>query len=103
MEALLSSLEDIIDRHPDLPYEVEYHSGVLTLNLGDKGTYVINKQPPNKQIWLSSPKSGPKRYDFDAVKNEWFYTRDQVPLQSLLEEELSDVFGESIQVRLEED
>ena len=30
-------------------------SGVLTLKLGDKGTYVINKQPPNKQIWLSSP------------------------------------------------
>jgi hypothetical protein len=31
-------------------------SGVLTLSLGDRGTYVINKQPPNKQIWLSSPK-----------------------------------------------
>lgn len=33
-------------------------SGVLTLNLGEKnGTYVVNKQPPNKQIWLSSPLS----------------------------------------------
>jgi hypothetical protein len=30
-------------------------SGVLTLDLGQHGTYVINKQPPNKQIWLSSP------------------------------------------------
>lgn len=30
-------------------------SGVLTLKLGLHGTYVINKQPPNKQIWLSSP------------------------------------------------
>lgn len=30
-------------------------SGVLTVKLGDKGTYVVNKQPPNKQIWLSSP------------------------------------------------
>lgn len=30
-------------------------SGVLTVKLGDRGTYVINKQPPNKQIWLSSP------------------------------------------------
>ena len=29
-----------------------------------KGTYVLNKQPPNKQIWLSSPVSGPKRYDW---------------------------------------
>lgn len=40
-----------------MPLEVSScgKSGVLTLDLGDKGTYVINKQPPNKQIWLSSP------------------------------------------------
>jgi frataxin len=31
-----------------------------------QGTWVINKQPPNKQIWLSSPLSGPKRYDYQA-------------------------------------
>lgn len=29
--------------------------GVLTLKLGEQGTYVINKQGPNQQIWLSSP------------------------------------------------
>lgn len=29
---------------------------MLTIKLGgDLGTYVINKQTPNKQIWLSSP------------------------------------------------
>ncbi|KAL8636792.1 MAG: hypothetical protein Q9228_005856 [Teloschistes exilis] len=39
-------------------------SGVLTLAFPPIGTYVLNKQPPNKQIWLSSPKSGPKRYDY---------------------------------------
>lgn len=33
-----------------------HQSGVLTVKLGgDLGTYVINKQTPNKQIWLSSP------------------------------------------------
>ena len=31
-------------------------SGVLTLSLGlGKGTYVLNKQAPNRQLWLSSP------------------------------------------------
>ncbi len=29
--------------------------GVLTIQLGSKGTYVINKQTLNQQIWLSSP------------------------------------------------
>ena len=38
--------------------------GVLTVKLGGKfGTYVINKQTPNKQLWLSSPVSGPARFD----------------------------------------
>ena len=39
------------------PHEMHPPSqqGVLTLRLGDKGTYVINKQTPNRQIWFSSP------------------------------------------------
>jgi frataxin-like iron-binding protein CyaY len=28
---------------------------MLFYRLGDHGTYVINKQTPNRQIWLSSP------------------------------------------------
>lgn len=79
MDTLLEELETLLDSLGNPEYEVEYHvsrtlshslshilpvsnryvvwsqSGVLTLSLSDKGTYVINKQPPNKQIWLSSP------------------------------------------------
>lgn len=29
--------------------------GVLTIKLGKRGTFVLNKQAPNRQIWLSSP------------------------------------------------
>uniref|UniRef100_A0A0W0FY10 Ferroxidase n=1 Tax=Moniliophthora roreri TaxID=221103 RepID=A0A0W0FY10_MONRR len=55
MDSLVEDLEVLLDEAGNSNYEVEYHSGVLTLKLGDEGTYVINKQPPNKQIWLSSP------------------------------------------------
>ena len=41
--------------------------GVLTVKLNEHGTYVVNKQTPNKQIWLSSPVSGPYRYDMHMV------------------------------------
>lgn len=34
---------------------VSVQQGVLTLTLAGKGTYVLNKQAPNQQIWLSSP------------------------------------------------
>lgn len=74
-------------------------AGVLSIETKDSGTYVINKQPPNKQIWLSSPRSGPKRYDW-SVKGEgmhekegsgqgdWVYLRDGSTLAELLKEEL---------------
>lgn len=39
---------------------------MLSLKFPPHGTYVLNKQPANKQIWLSSPVSGPKRYDYVA-------------------------------------
>ena len=35
--------------------------------MGEHGTYVLNKQGPNRQIWVSSPVSGPLRFDFDEV------------------------------------
>ena len=39
---------------------------MLTVNLGEHGTYVINRQPANRQIWLSSPSSGPRRYNYSG-------------------------------------
>lgn len=100
LDSLLESLEGILDGIADSNYEVEYHSGVLTLRLADSGTYVINKQPPNKQIWLSSPFSGPKRYDYSETADDWLYSRDGRAMGELLNEELSEVFGRKIDLEL---
>jgi len=90
----------------------------------------VNKQPPNKQIWLSSPISsvppfslylhslfapvsscrkrefgicrGPKRYDFDPEEKVWFYARDGSTMQGLLNEELRQLLeDEKIEIILE--
>ncbi|XP_069481871.1 frataxin, mitochondrial isoform X2 [Ambystoma mexicanum] len=92
-EQTLDSLAEFFDELADQPftpddYDVTFGSGVLTVKLGgDMGTYVINRQTPNKQIWLSSPTSGPKRYDWTG-KN-WIYSHDGVSLHELLAKELS--------------
>ncbi|KAL2258018.1 hypothetical protein VTK26DRAFT_8834 [Humicola hyalothermophila] len=98
LDKLLTRLEELQDEREDV--DVEYSSGVLTVNLGEGvGTYVINKQPPNKQIWLSSPKTGPKRYDYvvlgdsqhekqDTATGDWVYLRDGTTLNDLLLEEI---------------
>ncbi|KAF9042097.1 hypothetical protein BJ165DRAFT_1529553 [Panaeolus papilionaceus] len=99
MEQLYEELEALIDEQGEPGYEVEYHSGVLTLNLGPRGTYVINKQPPNKQIWLSSPVSGPKRYDL-TPNGEWTYLRNGITLDTLLNTELNQVFMQRVEFDL---
>ncbi|KAJ7655052.1 hypothetical protein DFH06DRAFT_993162, partial [Mycena polygramma] len=100
MDNLLHGLETLVDTLGNPAYEVEYHSGVLTLILGDKGTYVINKQPPNKQIWLSVAVQvlGPKRYDYHEGDNAWVYSRDGQSLTDLLNRELSDVLQRPVDV-----
>ncbi|GAA5848928.1 hypothetical protein JCM9279_004667 [Rhodotorula babjevae] len=112
-EYLEEELEDLDLPGLDVEYSAELtlcktstcgKSGVLTLKLGDKGTYVINKQPPNKQIWLSSPVSGPKRYDYDSAQRVWFYARDGTTMHDLLNTELRDKLGdEAIEVDLARD
>ena len=88
LEALCEHLEAIIDDTPKLDTaDVTLASGVLTLSLPEPyGTYVINKQTPNKQIWLSSPKSGPIRYDFQD--SAWIYKHSQESLHHLLNTEI---------------
>ncbi|KZT06385.1 Frataxin [Laetiporus sulphureus 93-53] len=100
MDRMLESLEELLDTVTDPEYEVEYSSGVLTLKLGENRTYVINKQPPNKQIWLSSPISGPKRYDYVESADDWVYDRDGRTMGELLDRELSAAFGREVSLGL---
>jgi len=68
--------------------DVTLANGVLNVLIPGHGTYVINKQSPNRQIWLSSPLSGPYRYDFDSDKQTWIYRHSGQSLHDLLEQEV---------------
>lgn len=111
---LLGELEKAQEEGSDV--EAEYSAGVLNVSVPAIGTYVLNKQPPNKQIWLSSPLSGPKRYDWivegdrmhekqetrEFANGQWIYLRDGSNLTDLLNEELSlklprDVYSQIVE------
>lgn len=97
LDNVVNTFEEIQDARGEI--DVEFSAGVLTISWPDKGTYVINKQPPNKQIWLSSPISGPKRYDWcllgegqnekeGTAVGDWIYARDGSSLNQVFVEEL---------------
>ncbi|CAA0837126.1 Frataxin- mitochondrial [Striga hermonthica] len=93
---LLEKLEEYGDSVEVDGYDVDYGNEVLTLKLGDLGTYVINKQTPNRQIWMSSPVSGPSRFDWDQDSRSWIYRRTKQELLKLLETELQKLCGEPV-------
>ncbi|KAK6918941.1 Frataxin/CyaY [Dillenia turbinata] len=74
-----STIQDLLEK---------LENQVLTLKLGSLGTYVLNKQTPNRQLWLSSPVSGPSRFDWDHNAQAWIYRRTRANLVEVLESEL---------------
>lgn len=95
MELLTDHLEDLAEEFPQI--DAEYSHGVLNLELPPNGSYVINKQPPNKQIWVSSPVSGPDR--FDLIGGRWVSLRNKWTLGDLLRNEVSEAIGKKVQLR----
>ncbi|XP_060663860.1 frataxin homolog, mitochondrial [Drosophila nasuta] len=91
LDALSDYFDELTENASDLiGTDVAYGDGVLTVNLGQThGTYVINRQTPNKQIWLSSPTSGPKRFDYVAGK--WIYKHSGESLHQLLQLEIGKI------------
>ncbi|XP_058055400.1 frataxin homolog, mitochondrial [Anopheles bellator] len=105
LESLCDYFEEMVEETTSLNQaDVTYSDGVLTVNFGQPhGTYVINRQSPNRQIWLSSPTSGPKRYDFVPNKGTvnsdsgyWLYRHDGVTLHELLQAEVSRIAGRQL-------
>ncbi|KAH0607791.1 uncharacterized protein H6S33_002825 [Morchella sextelata] len=93
LEGILESVEAVAEKRTDV--DVEYSAGVLTITV-PQGTYVINKQPPNRQIWISSPITGPNRFDWDPINYVWVSSRDKATLGGVLKKEIGIEFSISM-------
>jgi len=94
LEDIQDAVEMALEDKGVAEFDVTYASGVLTMVLPPHGTYVLNKQTPNRQIWWSSPKTGPRRYEYEG--GEWVFTRDESQSTTLvqgLKEEIHEIYG----------
>lgn len=99
--------DDDEDDEDTMP-EINYASGVLTMYLPPHGTYVLNKQTPNQQIWWSSPVSGPRRYEYDENMERWVNSRaveegaatgsasEEDTLGGAISKEFKELFGKAL-------
>eukprot|EP00752_Nemacystus_decipiens_P015568 g13891.t1 len=92
-EAVEEALEDGFAEE----FDCNMSQGVLNIVVGDRGTWVLNKQSPNRQIWWSSPISGPMRFEYHDDSKRWLNTRDgKTELRDLLAQEMDDKCGVSL-------
>lgn len=88
LAALTSAFEDALPNA-----EVDLEGGILTVELEDGGTYVINKHAPTRQIWVSSPASGATHFARDQGSDRWIDTRGGRDLARMLREEIRATTG----------
>jgi frataxin len=111
LEELAESLYELENSLDD--FDVNVSQGVLTIKLGscfDNKTWVINKQTPNRQLWWSSPISGPRRFEYTgnqlvfskqspiSLSQLWKFSKDNsIDLWSELKLEIETVTGVALQ------
>jgi len=108
-ERVFGILDERLSESDDLDIaelEVELTSdGVLKVSLEDVGTWVLNKHSVTRQMWLSSPISGPNKYNFHETGSEdpetqslvqsgkrWLGERNRHSLHDRLEQEFRESF-----------
>jgi frataxin len=95
LDRLMQEIED--QAMDDL--DVDLEGGILSVVLPDGGTYLVNKHGPNREIWLSSPKSGAWHFRHDA-ETGWLSTRvvdgERPQLHRLLADELAAATGKPL-------
>jgi frataxin len=96
VQNLLESLyEDIDSQELEIVENISLSDGVLNIALTGNKKYVINMQRPNLQVWLSSPISGPQRYEFNLDSNKWLNIRNNINIYELLEKEFNSISADN--------
>lgn len=95
------ALEELAERmyacEPLEDADIAISDGVLSVGLADGAQFVINRQEPLRQIWLSSPE-GPARFDYAPSMNTWHHESTGDELIGVLNGILSRRLGTAVRL-----
>ena len=83
LEHLLEAVEEAL---PDA--DGELRDGILTLEVEGTGTFIVNRHAANREIWLSSPRSGAWHFGWSEAGGAWVSTRGDERLEAVLAADL---------------
>lgn len=85
LEKLLETIESNYWEFVDC----ELTSDVLYINTENNGVFIINRNVPKQELWLSSPISGGAHFSY--LNGEWVNTRTKDQFETLLFQELDQI------------
>ena len=83
VDAILLHLEETIDTIEQADLDYESAGGILTIEFPDNSKIIVNKQPPNLQIWVATKFDG---HHFDLIEQQWIDNRTGKEFWSLMSE-----------------
>ena len=89
VDAMLLRIEGALEASA-LDLEFETVSGILAIEFEDGSKVIVNRQTPNREIWVAARSGG---FHFRKEGETWVDTRGGKPLFALLEEVVSKQAG----------
>lgn len=86
VDAILLHLEESLDEVIAADLDYESAGGILTIDFPNGSKIIINKQPPNHQIWVATKFDG---HHFDLVDDKWIDNRSGKEFWTLISEAAS--------------
>jgi CyaY protein len=88
LAAIEAAMDDAVDK-AGADIDAELNAGVLTLTFENGSKVIVNRQTPNREIWVAA-KSGGFHFRFDCDVSEWINTRTGEALGALLTRVVSE-------------
>ena len=96
VDAVLGRVESAMD-DVECDVDAELNGGILTLTFENGTKVIVNRQTPNREIWVAA-KSGGFHFKFDGAT--WRDTRSNEQLEFLLSSVVSEQSGDVIHITL---
>jgi len=95
-DALLEVIESAVEAaNGDI--DTDINAGILTLEFENGSKVIVNRQTPNREIWVAAKSGG---FHFRFIDGNWCDTRTSEPLQTLLSRVITEQSGAVMSIAL---
>ena len=79
--------------------EADYNLDSISICFGDGTRFVVNRQPPVRQLWLATKNKG-YHFDYSKKKKKWICNKTQRDFTDVFNESVSQMIKQTYKIEL---